>query len=79
MSRLDPGYSSWRGAVLKQQNYAQLQLLKLQLAESVMEHCIDSLQWDNPIAQYIRRVHAIPTHTATAKTQRVIPLAQHGN
>ena len=31
MSRLDPGFSSWRGAVLKQQNYAQLHLLKLQL------------------------------------------------
>ena len=31
MSRLDPGYSSWRGAILKHHNYAQLQLLKLQL------------------------------------------------
>lgn len=37
MSRLDPGFSSWRGAVLKQQNYAQLQLLKLQLQDKTID------------------------------------------
>ena len=31
MSRLDPGYSSWKGSILKHHNYAELQLLKLQL------------------------------------------------
>ena len=31
MTRLDPGYSGWRGAVMRHHNYAQLQMLKLQL------------------------------------------------
>ena len=36
MSRLDPGYSSWKGSILKHHNYAQLQLLKLQLEVSLL-------------------------------------------
>ena len=42
MSRLDPGYSSWRGTVLKHHNYAQLQLLKLQLQVRNFTEFIDS-------------------------------------
>jgi len=33
MSRLDPGYSSWKGYILKHHNYAQLNLLKLLLQD----------------------------------------------
>ena len=41
------------------------QLIKLQLAEDVKAHFIDSLQWGNQTAQYNKRVHAEHTRSTT--------------
>lgn len=37
MSRLDPGYSEWKGSVLKKLNKAQLELLKIDLQENQID------------------------------------------
>jgi len=44
MSRLDPGYSSWKGSILKHHNYAQLQLLKLQLEDNSIDRNVFSVK-----------------------------------
>jgi len=37
MSRLDPGYTRWRGDMLSRYNMAQLEMLKMDLDENIID------------------------------------------